>query len=235
MPPQPSRSRCSSSTSMEFGKAERHGGKGLENELLKQNQEQDLVIGLHEWNDEVREAEGGTDPLTQLNTRAVFDRELKRALEFIRGEVPEHHRAAGERIQEVCVLFIDLDNFKEVNDSFGHLVGDEALKTVAKVLTHSVRDTDVVSRFGGDEFYILLPRINEKDAEAMGNKILESIGSNPILRQFNIGASIGVSSSRRSTDPVALVHLADLAALDAKGAGKNRVSVSTGGNEGDKL
>jgi diguanylate cyclase (GGDEF)-like protein len=203
--------------------------------LAKEVQEQHLEIGLHEWNDEIKEderqaeiakmkAELGVDALTGLKTRKVFTEDLENALKYIRGEI---NGRAGEHIKDISVLFIDLDNFKEVNDTLGHSKGDTALKQVAEVLKNSVRDTDVVARFGGDEFYILLPRVKAVEAVAIGNKVLSNLNNDPNLKQLNIGASIGVSTSSMSTNATELVDFADMAAKHAKQSGKNRVALAT--------
>ncbi len=157
----------------------------------------------------------GKDRLTGLGNRMSFDRELERELML--------HGRGG---QDCSILFVDLDNFKQVNDSKGHLEGDRALQKVAEVLTHSVRGTDFVARFGGDEFYILLPQTDKEEAVNAGNKILNALNTDEVLSDFGIGASIGVSSSSLSTNPVELVHLADVAAKKAKQSGKNRVEAS---------
>lgn len=186
---------------------------------LSTEEVQDAQIGLLEWELE----EHGKDPLTGVSTRKAFENELERALRAIRSEGEGHHRSSGEPLKEVSVIFIDLDNFKAVNDNYDHSEGDQVLKNVAKVLTNSVRESDVVGRYGGDEFFILLPRASNKVAETISHKILDNIKSDPDLSRHNITASIGVCSSRVSTYPAQLVNLADIAAKKAKQNGKDSV------------
>lgn len=164
------------------------------------------------------------DLLTGLKNRKAFETELERALKAIReGEREEgHHRAGGEPLKEVSVIFIDLDNFKNVNDNFDHATGDEVLKNAARVFTDSVRKADLVARFGGDEFLVFLPRANGEAAKVIANKILANLKSDPFLTKFNISGSIGICSSQESTDPVRLLKLADNAAKKAKKLGKNQ-------------
>lgn len=180
---------------------------------------QDAQIGLLEWELE----EHGKDPLTGVSTRKAFENELERALKAIRSEGEAHHRSGGEPLREVSVIFIDLDNFKAVNDNYDHSEGDQVLKNVARILTSSVRESDVIGRYGGDEFFILLPRASNEVAEIISHKILDNLKSDPDLIRHNITASMGVCSSRISTDPARLVNLADVAAKKAKQSGKDNV------------
>lgn len=178
-----------------------------------------------------------TDLLTDLKNRKTFESELEKSLKAIRAEAerlksnnPEPLKRSGsEPLRQLAVIFIDLDNFKQVNDMRGHQEGDEVLKKVAKILKESVRESDLVARFGGDEFYILLPRADEMSGKAIADKILMNIEEDSVLNEFGISASIGVSSADvlnlvRSTD---LIAHADEAMYAAKKAGKNRVEVYT--------
>ncbi|MEU4688098.1 sensor domain-containing diguanylate cyclase [Actinoplanes sp. NPDC023714] len=132
----------------------------------------------------------------------------------------------------VAVLFVDLDGFKPVNDAYGHEVGDELLRQVSDRLTACVRDTDVLSRVGGDEFVILMPGVlSEKDAHTMSGRIryvLElpfRIGGQEIL----IGASIGVHLAPAAENPDAALRAADHAMYAIKHAGGSRKSGANGG------
>ena len=196
---------------------------------LSKEEAQDAQIGLLEWELEERDAQHGVDHLTGLKTRKTFERELDRPLKLIRGEVLEH-RAGAEQIKEISLIFIDLDNFKRVNDILGHTAGDNALKKVAEILTGSVREADIVARFGGDEFYILLPRANEQIAMVVAEKVRANLDKNPKLKELGITASLGVCSvgASSATNSETLIHHADLAAKKAKQEGKNRVEAYSG-------
>lgn len=174
-------------------------------EALRELKEEDAEMGLLEW-------EHGTDRLTGLKTRLIFERELYKSLRF----------------GEACVMFIDLDNFKNVNDKLGHLEGDNVLKRVADVVLHTVRETDTAARFGGDEFYVLLPQTNSKSAEIVANKILVNLKQDSELLELNITASIGISSSHGLAEPTleSLVKAADDATNLAKTKGRDRVELS---------
>jgi len=128
------------------------------------------------------------------------------------------------------VLMVDLDHFKRVNDTYGHLAGDEVLKAVAATVRRSVRDYDSVGRFGGEEFVVLLPGLPSADVLAIAERVRQAIaqlrvplsGSHTVLS--TLSASIGVATyPSTATDIDALVHAADTALYRAKRGGRNRV------------
>jgi len=172
-----------------------------------------------------QEEQLGIDGLTGLKNRKEFENELEKSLRAIRAGEEWRRRAGSEPLKEISLVFIDLDNFKQVNDTHGHLAGDNALKKVAEVLKKSVREADVVARFGGDEFYVLLLRANEKDGRAVADKIQTNLKNDPRLNELNVTASIGVSSSDASNpiDSTTLITRADEAAYTAKRCGRDRV------------
>ncbi|BBH64104.1 hypothetical protein ACTI_07890 [Actinoplanes sp. OR16] len=147
--------------------------------------------------------------------------------------------ALGSSLKDapVAVLFVDLDGFKPVNDAYGHEVGDELLRQVSDRLTACVRDTDVLSRVGGDEFVVLMPGVlSEKDAATMSGRIryvLElpfRIGGQEIL----IGASIGVHLAPAAENPDAALRAADHAMYAIKHAGGSRKAGANGGGPGGR-
>ncbi len=155
------------------------------------------------------------DPLTALpNRRMLYDR-LSTALARL-------NRQPGM----VVVLFLDLDGFKAVNDSFGHDVGDDLLQVVAERLRSCVRADDVVARFGGDEFVIVLERVIVRTyAAQVAAKIIESVSAPITLegaqRTVSVSASVGIASSANpADDPDALVRDSDAAMFEAKRAGR---------------
>ena len=124
------------------------------------------------------------------------------------------------------MLFIDVDDFKIVNDSLGHAVGDALLVSVAGRLRHSVRPQDVVARLGGDEFAVMLPAVDDPEAQAarVATRILEAfdapVHAGPEL--LSVHLSVGITDSRRSGDADELIRDADLAMYQAKSKGKGR-------------
>jgi diguanylate cyclase (GGDEF)-like protein len=145
------------------------------------------------------------DPLTGLANRTMFQERLDYAF----------------RISErgVGVLWIDLDHFKEVNDIFGHEVGDEMLIAVADRLRDVVRDTDDIARMGGDEFAVVLPNISEIEARTVGERVLIALSDRDAFR-LQVGVSVGVGWQRNAVgDGRALIRRADQAMYRAKAAG----------------
>jgi diguanylate cyclase (GGDEF)-like protein len=152
------------------------------------------------------------DPLTGLPNRSLFRDRLGHALS-----------QAGRRGTSIAVLFLDLDGFKLVNDSLGHVAGDELLRAVALRFQRVVRPGDTVARFGGDEFAILVEDVAaERDATRVAERIAESLARPFILRQREhfVSVSTGISIGQGSEEPEALVHDADAALYRAKERGR---------------
>jgi diguanylate cyclase (GGDEF)-like protein len=171
-----------------------------------------------------------TDELTGLANRNSFEKNLEQSLKTIRARVENHHRSSGEPLRKLSVLFIDLDNFKQVNDTYGHSEGDKTLIKAAEILKDSVREGDAVARFGGDEFYVLLPRASEDDAVVVAEKIRANV-EEALLIKRGVTTSIGVRSvdASNADDAQTLIKQADDALYKAKGngegEGRNRIRV----------
>lgn len=224
---------------MEFGKPERYGGKSIESELLKQNQEQDLVIGLHEWDQEITgehakklehqredlERQVSADHLTGLRNLRSFEQALEQSLKIIRGEIEEKRE---KPFKELALISIDIDHFKQVNDTLGHPAGDEVLQRVAELLMESVRGSDIVARVGGEELMVLMQGADMpaamRHAEELRRKI-EKLRFVDKLSELRVTASFGVVSSRSSTDAKTLRESVDKALYAAKEGGRNQVAV----------
>lgn len=154
------------------------------------------------------------DALTDLPNRILFDDRLAQALAIARRD--ELH---------VGLMLVDLDNFKPVNDSYGHQVGDALLKEVAVRLRECLRDSDTAARIGGDEFVVLLPNIEQTgDAIVVAEKILHSLRRPFELagNQLRISASIGIAvNSATECDEKRLTRMADIAMYQAKSKGRD--------------
>jgi len=152
------------------------------------------------------------DVLTELPNRLLLNDRLIQAM----GMAKRHHK-------KLAVLFVDLDNFKSINDSLGHAIGDAVLQSVAKRLLQALRDTDTVCRQGGDEFVILLSEINNgKDAELVAKQLVSALAARHKFgdREVQVTASIGIGIyPDHSNDAESLVHCADLAMYKAKTSG----------------
>jgi diguanylate cyclase (GGDEF)-like protein/PAS domain S-box-containing protein len=158
------------------------------------------------------------DELTGLLNRQAFDGHLQRALEESRTLGSTH-----------ALCYLDLDQFKLVNDTCGHLAGDELLCRVTALLQDNVRETDLVARLGGDEFAVLMPRRSLVEAErqvAQFHRTLQSYRFNWREKTFSIGASLGLVAITREFKTVAhLLSAADHACYVAKEKGRNRIQV----------
>ena len=156
------------------------------------------------------------DPLTELYNRREFEMRLN---DFISTNLTENLRS-------YCLMYLDLDQFKIVNDTCGHSAGDRLLKEISPLLQQQLSEKDTLARLGGDEFGILLPDAGENDAIAMAKNILKSINTYRFYanqKLFEIGASIGiVRSNGSSSDMSTVLSNADMACYAAKDLGRNR-------------
>ncbi|HYX77735.1 MAG TPA: EAL domain-containing protein, partial [Solirubrobacterales bacterium] len=159
------------------------------------------------------------DALTGLFNRRRFMQELAHQI-----ELSDRYEAGG------AVLLLDLDNFKEINDSLGHGAGDEAVRAVALVLQRRLRSSDVVARLGGDEFAILLPQADEESARAVASDLVQALRSHPFFvagRRVRITTSVGaaVFQPGEEHDAETLLASADIAMYETKKAGRDGISV----------
>ena len=158
-----------------------------------------------------------SDPLTGLANRLLFSDRLFLAL--------SRSRRSGN---DLAVLYLDLDRFKQVNDEFGHAAGDRLLKHVALRLRSCVRQSDTVARFGGDEFVVLLEDLRDREhAVAVVEKIIEEMHRPLKLEGFEVGVttSIGIAYAHAGADGDTLLKRADKALYEAKAAGRDCYSV----------
>jgi diguanylate cyclase (GGDEF)-like protein len=156
-----------------------------------------------------------TDALTGLGNRHwmkdMFEREVTRA---------QH---SGKSL---CLMMIDVDNFKHFNDQYGHIAGDRVLIAVAEALREYLRPTDLVARFGGDEFAVLLPDLELGQAQQTADRLRARVATlSPASLTTAITISIGVSKNEPDDDVGSLVQRADAAMYDAKEQGRNRVAI----------
>ncbi len=161
------------------------------------------------------------DPLTGVHNRKFFDEVLLR-------EVHRCVRAA----QPLAVIFIDVDHFKNVNDTFGHQFGDQVLKRVAQIFSETVRVADTLARFGGEEFVVLVSQPSEKGVERLAERIRENVekevfrfGSTPVKITVSVGAGIAIPRRGETGIGDRLIAVADECLYEAKRNGRNRTIV----------
>jgi diguanylate cyclase (GGDEF)-like protein len=160
--------------------------------------------------------QASTDGLTELANRREFEEAL--ANEISRAERFGH---------SLALILADLDNFKQVNDRFGHQAGDEVLRAFADILRETVRDIDVAARYGGEEFAILLPQTDVAGAERLAERLREAVEMRPMAQAQSspvvVTSSFGVAAFPEAQTAAGLFGAADEALYRAKRAGKNCV------------
>jgi diguanylate cyclase (GGDEF)-like protein len=162
------------------------------------------------------ERQGQLDSLTGAANRGHFHDELDRLFD-----------AAAKSGEPLSLMFIDADRFKQINDSFGHLAGDEVLKWLAKELQMLVRGSDLVGRYGGEEFVVILRGMSETEAKAMGQRICDHVRNSSVQladSSIQVTVSVGVAStdaSRRMHTTRDLIFAADQAMYFAKQSGRD--------------
>ena len=160
------------------------------------------------------------DELTGLYMRNVFDVTLsKNVNEFVRTKMP------------LSLLMIDIDDFKQVNDQYGHQKGDEVLSEIGMCINEIVREMDLAARYGGEEMAIIMPNANKDQAFRVGERIRKTIQQLK-FDSLSVTVSIGTSEMERDTSCTAedLIKKADLALYEAKETGKNRTVIWESGN-----
>jgi diguanylate cyclase (GGDEF)-like protein len=156
------------------------------------------------------------DGLTKLFNRRHFDQAF----------AAEIDRCARQR-SPLCLLFADLDNFKQINDQYGHMIGDSLLAHVAKVLHETARRSDILARYGGEEFALVLPATPLDRAAIAAERLRRAIERRPMVIEgrapLHVTISIGVAASAEGDSAEDLMRKADLALYRAKADGRNRV------------
>jgi diguanylate cyclase (GGDEF)-like protein len=160
-----------------------------------------------------------TDPLTgRANRRAVDDELQRQQALFERSRAP------------FSVLLLDIDHFKQINDVHGHGIGDEALKAFARRVAASLRPSDFLGRYGGEEFVVILPATPLEQALQVAQRVCDAVAAQPLLAtpRLPTTVSIGVATCSAGEDAAQVLDAADRAVYEAKRSGRNRVCVSDG-------
>jgi two-component system cell cycle response regulator len=161
------------------------------------------------------------DALTQLNNRHAFDLDLPRQI--------KNARAKGLAL---CLIVLDIDYFKSINDTYGHLVGDAVLQLLSERLRNNMRFYDTPFRYGGEEFVVILSDTDLDEAAVIGNRLCKTIAARPFELEASLSLQISVSIGIAGLTPTddergrSLLHRADQNLLRAKAEGRNRVVIT---------
>jgi len=174
-----------------------------------------LVLYIFNTYQKKIEAIATIDKLTGVANRHLFDALFQQA-----------HQQSKRNKSPLAGIMLDIDHFKQINDTYGHPTGDVVLKTLAQALQHTIRETDILFRWGGEEFFILLPETDTDAAAHVAEKIRQQISELEIIfsgKRLSVTASLGVTSLFDSDDAEQLIAHADNALYVAKNNGRNRV------------
>jgi len=151
-----------------------------------------------------------TDPITQIYNYRLFSESLDQEI-----------RRLKRNKTDLCVSMIDMDHFKSYNDAFGHVAGDDLLRTFGEMLKSNLRDTDIVCRYAGDEFCVVFPNTNIQGAYLAAEKVRKVIEEYPFKQQITL--SIGIAQYQEGMSKKDLILKADEALYKAKKNGRNQV------------
>ena len=171
---------------------------------------------LDEWDRHMLRELAHTDELTKLNNRRQFE------------YIADKKIHAWPPFQSICLLMLDVDYFKKINDTYGHDIGDQVLQKIAEIARKEMRRADILARFGGEEFVALLPETTLEDAIMIAGRLRKNIESNPISigNDIKISFTVSIGVSRLNSENInlhALIKEADVALYRAKQNGRNQV------------
>ena len=167
------------------------------------------------------EEQAKNDYLTGLYNRRYFDEKAKKAL-----------LKSTKKNSLMSLIVLDIDYFKKINDTFGHAIGDEVIKSLAELLKDNTRKEDIISRFGGEEFVVLLPNTSKEEAFDIAEKLrhkVETTKLNIYDKQFvKFTISLGIDESNNNSSNISeIINNADMALYEAKNSGRNKTIIYT--------
>lgn len=172
-----------------------------------ENQKRELLHKSTFWR-----ARAEFDSLTKLYTRAALNEKLSSI-----------HQYSLLNQKNYSILLLDIDHFKNINDSYGHLVGDQVLNRIGPVLRSNIREGDIAARYGGEEFLIVFPNLESENARIIGERIQQSLKNADFPIAHTLTISAGIASNHETQDVMELLALADERLYHAKNTGRNRI------------
>lgn len=202
------------------------GGGALQMALRRRLFQAQIQVGLRQVQNhrelmrtnDVLSAIALSDPLTSLNNRRAFEWELPRQIQNARS-----------RSTPISLIMLDVDFFKAINDTYGHLAGDQVLKFLAARLRHNLRIYDTPFRYGGEEFVVILSNTDRQEAFLIANRLCQLISEQPYTIDGTLELTVTISAGTATLGPeddakgLSLLHRADQCLLEAKSQGRNRV------------
>ncbi|MCF6201478.1 MAG: diguanylate cyclase [Hydrogenimonas sp.] len=191
--------------------------EAFQNDLMSELQRANELIRSLESEIEELQKQSNIDPLTKLYNRKALEIDAKELLRF-----------SDERNLNISLLMIDADDFKKINDNFGHLAGDKVLVLLAKLFKLSIREYDRAYRYGGEEFLIIFNRADTDNAKKVAERIMKTVRSNKLIYKGNIiriTLSMGLTSHQKGDTLESMIERADAAVYQAKREGKDRLVV----------
>jgi diguanylate cyclase (GGDEF)-like protein len=191
--------------------------RSFQTDLMGELERANAVIQSLEKEIDTLQKQSNIDPLTKLYNRKALEMDGKELLKY-----------SNSRKLDLVALMIDADDFKKVNDNFGHIAGDKVLILLAKLLRSSIRETDKAYRYGGEEFLILFNRAKKEDAVKVAQRIMNLVRKNKLVykdKEIHITLSMGLTEHRKGDTLESLIERADRAVYEAKRAGKDRLVI----------
>ena len=158
-----------------------------------------------------------TDPLTGAYNRRYFEEQVRQSL-----DIWERYKRPS------TLLLMDIDHFKRVNDSFGHGVGDQALKLLVDLIASRIRGVDTLCRYGGEEFAVLLSETSARHGVRLAEELRSRVEESELLPEGQLTISVGVTDISAASDAEEWLRLTDEALYRAKNQGRNRVEAHVG-------
>lgn len=208
----------------EIGEAAEHSEnseKKIEN-LLKENEE---------LKEKIRHIENllTLDPLTEVYNRRYIEEELKTLFEEVEAIKQNKERRTGKEDQ-LSIIFLDIDDFKKVNDTYGHEAGDIVLKEISGLIKKNIRSSDKVARYGGEEFIMVLLKASKEDAYQKAEQVRKLISQTKIkinTKDFlSVTVTLGVASLSNEKSIKELINKADKVLYEGKKTGKNKTTIA---------